>query len=201
MSTLKNSMAKEEVSKSSMSVTYDRCKQLRSRASSCHESRPSHIFTKMQALQRNTSELLITTLTGVWNSTRNVTVCSEWETAHVHLKVKQREKKSSRAHIYISIYTRCAICGLSHLVCLLQVGLELRLHPFPDLPWKSFQPWTVNLSSPFFHLDHHNTNPLQPSSRSTQGLLLFKTVVSGRKTALSSMKTLLAYTVFKDLFG
>lgn len=142
-------MAKEEgVSKSSMLVTYDRCKQLRSRASSRHESRPSHIFTEMQALQnRNTSELLITTPTGVWNSNRNVIVCWDWGAANTCLKVKQRER-SHHGHIYT--YVQGAIRGLSHLVYLLQVGLELRLHPSPDLPW------IVNLSSPSFHLDHPN---------------------------------------------
>lgn len=106
---------------------------------------------------RKTHQLLITAPTGGWNSTRNATVCWEWEITNMRLKVKQREKSHQRCiYIYRYTHTRCAIRGLSHLRCLLQVGLELRLHPSPDLLWKSLQPWIVNLSSPSFHLDHRN---------------------------------------------
>lgn len=45
-------------------VTYDRCKQLRRRASRCHERCPSHVFAKVQALQKNTTEILVTTARG-----------------------------------------------------------------------------------------------------------------------------------------
>lgn len=54
----------EVLSRSRRLPTYDRCKQLGSGASRRHESRPGHIFAKMQALQKKTSELLITTLRG-----------------------------------------------------------------------------------------------------------------------------------------
>lgn len=40
-------------------VTYDRCKQLWSRASRCHESCTSHIFTEMQALQRKRAKSVV----------------------------------------------------------------------------------------------------------------------------------------------